>query len=296
MTIVAGFPGKGMQVSGENNPERAFVLLAADSEESGYVLKSSVRKIAAIEKTKWKCLIGGAGGGQFIDFAVQEIGQRLPDGLTLTELREGIEKIVTEIHQKRIRPLKESGHEFELLCALWVSGEGVQLVKVGRGCSLIECQPITIGYGEHLARYLIDTYYVWDRPLYHVMRLAVYLLSQVKKFVLSCGGASQIMWIDDAGLIGEMPLETVTEHERSNTAVMTVGPRGLLYLADPDGWGKNLSKVEGVIDDVGKMVKDNIRKHYPELVPPVQSDRVVKAIAALKTGNDGEVAPVAADK
>src|SRR4051812_10492822 len=66
MTIVAGFPGLN------------FVVLAADSEEGGGIAKSSVHKIALIDKTNCKCLIGGAGHGDFIALAVQQAEEQIP--------------------------------------------------------------------------------------------------------------------------------------------------------------------------------------------------------------------------
>src|SRR6266850_881059 len=135
MTIVAGFPGKGMvDKNGTFISDRAFVVLAADSEEGGAVLKSSVRKIATIDKGDCKCLIAGAGSGNFIDFATQEVERRLAAPFSLAKVRPLLETVVTEVHVNRIRrhfpPEQHNDLEFELLCAIWVKGEGVQLVRV----------------------------------------------------------------------------------------------------------------------------------------------------------------------
>lgn len=269
MTIVAGFPGKGVDVPG--GPEHGFVVLAADSEESGPVLKSSIRKIANIDKQGCKLLIAGAGGANFIDFAIQEIEHSLTGPFNLTDVRERIEKIVTEVHQDRIGQYPadlQVALEFELLCALWIAGEGVQLVKVGRGFSLILKSPETIGFGEHLARYLIATYHMSGLNLYHSTHFASYLLHEVKKYAMYCGGPSQVVWINDEGKTEELWPASIAQHELSATTVVDSGAKWLLHYVDPMGWGFNLSGVDHAIDQIGGFIKDGIRRSYPHLVTP----------------------------
>ena len=118
MTIIAGFPITG------------WVVLGADAEEGGLFAKSSVEKIAVINGEDYKCLIGGAGDADFIDFAVQEAEQDLKASnipITLEVLRLTLEKVVTEIYLSRIDPLpphqQEDAH-FDLLCALWTQESG----------------------------------------------------------------------------------------------------------------------------------------------------------------------------
>ena len=89
VTIIAGFPITG------------WVVLGADAEEGGLFAKSSVEKIAVINGEDYKCLIGGAGDADFIDFAVQEAEQDLKASnipITLEVLRLTLEKVVTEIY------------------------------------------------------------------------------------------------------------------------------------------------------------------------------------------------------
>ena len=91
MTIVAGFPG--------NVPGDRFVVLAADFDEAGGLTKSSVRKIAVIDKGGCKCIIGGAG---FIDLAVQHINAELQPPFSVSAVNELIEDVVTQIYADRI--------------------------------------------------------------------------------------------------------------------------------------------------------------------------------------------------
>jgi hypothetical protein len=124
MTIVAGFPGIG------------FVVLAADSEEGGGLAKSSVHKIALVDKGDSKCLIGGAGHGDFIDLAVQHADEQIPANADLKMIRLRLEKIVTDIYTQRIETYPEHQREqceFHLLCALWSKKDltkGPQLVAI----------------------------------------------------------------------------------------------------------------------------------------------------------------------
>jgi 20S proteasome alpha/beta subunit len=180
MTIVAGFPGNG------------FVVLAADSEEGGGLAKSSVHKIATIDKGNCKLLIGGAGHGDFIDLAVQHTDDQTPANADIKVARAKLEGIVTDIYAKRIDlyPSHERDElAFELLCAVWSKKDGQpQLVRVRRSACLRRKTPEAIGIGTYLARYLIATLGSTDMNLGQAMRLAIHIIAQAKKYVTSCGG------------------------------------------------------------------------------------------------------------
>jgi hypothetical protein len=176
MTIVAGFPTTG------------FVILGADSEENSGINKNAVRKIATIDLGTTKVLIGGAGPGRFIDLAVQQARRVITTTSTPDEIREHLEKIVTNIYCERIDrfPLRQQDRlDFDLLCASWVESAPsprVQMFVVSRGVSLILNAPETIGVGSYLADYLVATLYpdvvptISARSLGRLMERAAVLL------------------------------------------------------------------------------------------------------------------------
>src|SRR5436190_18213696 len=131
MTIIAGLLG----------PD--FVVLGSDSEEGRSVGKATVRKIAKVEKglpVECRCLIGGAGNGNFIDLAVQEFHRQLVSPFSIHSVGQLLEDVVTSIHADRIDKLpapQRSDAQFELLCGIWVAKEGIKLLKVGRGFHLV---------------------------------------------------------------------------------------------------------------------------------------------------------------
>lgn len=225
MTIVAGFPGMG------------FVVLAADSEEGGGIAKSSVHKIATVDKGDAKLLIGGAGHGDFIDLAVQHADESITKNDNLKSIRQKLETIVTEIYSKRIDHYPEherSDLEFGLLCALWSKKDTLpQLVRVRRSACLIRKAPEAIGIGTYLARYLIATLGDQVMDADQIVRLAAYVIGQAKKYVNGCGGATQVLAVGMSGEIHEMPESVISQHEMSTELVVEDVGKVIFYATDP---------------------------------------------------------------
>jgi hypothetical protein len=261
MTIIAGFPTKG------------FVVLGADGEEGDLQEKASTKKIAHLSGDGCACLVGGAGGGDFIELAVQEFRQLLPElgpSPSIDRLRTTLEEIVTDIYAERIDTLPADQQEyssFRLLCALWTASHPEpKLVMVGRMVSLYRDRPDVIGLGAYLARYLIATLPMDDEQMTarHWQRLCAYILQKAKVHVQGCGGLSQVMVLDSAGQVETLPQGLVEEDEHTTGLVMDK-VRWLFNWSDPVGWKGNLANLEGVIDRVAEMMKADIREHIAEL-------------------------------
>jgi 20S proteasome alpha/beta subunit len=240
MTIVAGFPGSN------------FVVLAADSEEGGGIAKSSVHKIAQIDKSTCKCLIGGAGNGDFIDLAVQHAEEQIPGAADIKTIRQRLENIVTDIYAKRIDAYPE--HErndlaFELLCAIWSKKDGTpRLLRVRRLASLIRRTPESIGIGTYLARYLIATLGSDQMTLPQAMRLAIHVIAQAKKHVAYCGGSTQAMALtSDGGVIDLLP-PFITQYETATSLIVEDVAKVLFYATDPIMTGMDGAKLKAAID------------------------------------------------
>jgi len=259
MTIVAGFCGKGL---GSGNTDTPYVVLGADSEEVGPAITSPVRKIEVITGEGYKILLAGAGNGDFIDLAIQQVRTDIQPAFTLESIREQIEDILTQIYKDRIDdypPHQQDDLGFSLLGAVWVQGETVQMIKVKRSLGLIATRPTTIGAGSDLANYLIANFHFDGMYSYPATRLMVYLLMQVKKYVPDCGGNSQVVAIDGNGNVTELWPSTIAQHELSISTIMDGGGKWLFYYADPMGFNYNLAAVDHAIDVAAGFIKSEIK-------------------------------------
>jgi 20S proteasome alpha/beta subunit len=259
MTIVAGFPGNG------------FVVLAADSDETGGLTKSSVRKIAVIDKADCKCIIGGAGNGDFIDLAVQQLNAELQPPFSVSAINELIEDIVTQIYADRIDTYpahEQDSLGFELLCAVWVKDDQLapQLIRVRRALHLVRTAPETIGIGSYLARYLIATLARPQMSLMNAYRLAVYLVAQVKKHAQDCGGSSQVIGITSDGTTVQLWPATITQHEYTASVVMERAMPFLLYTTDPHAI--DAERINKAVDFAAEQIKKELAVILPLLPAP----------------------------
>lgn len=240
MTAIAGFPGRGIP----NDSTLPYVVLGADSEElntgpSGNDFAASVRKIEIIVGDGYKLLLGGAGDGDFIDAAIQEIRTDLQGPYTLESIREQIEDIVTHVYSDRIDTYpahQQDDLNFSLLGAIWVEGiRDVHLIRARRALCLVRDKPVSIGLGRDLADYILSNLHFTTLNAYGATRLMVYLLAHLKKHVPDVGGNTQVVVMDGNGLITELFPSTISQHELSTATVME-GAKWLFHLVDPDGF------------------------------------------------------------
>jgi 20S proteasome alpha/beta subunit len=240
MTIVAGFPGTG------------FVVLAADSEEGGGLAKSSVHKIAVVDKGNCKCLIGGAGHGDFIDLAVQHVDEQLPVTADVKMARAKLEAVVTDIYAKRIDLYPEYQRDdlaFELLCAVWSKKDvQPQLVRVRRSACLRRKAPEAIGIGTYLARYLMATLGSPDMQLHQAVRLAIHIIAQAKKYVTSCGGSTQAMAIGADGHLIDLNQQLIAQYETATSLIVEDVAKVVFYATDPVLTGMDGEKMKTALE------------------------------------------------
>jgi 20S proteasome alpha/beta subunit len=263
MTIVVGLPCNG------------GVVLGADSEEGTGIDKTSVQKVANLGGENYRCLIAGAGDGDFIDLAVQRIRSRLSSGLSQADMHTAMQDVVTDIHENQIDRYPEGerlDRGFDLLAATWVKGETAKLVKVSRALSVIQDKPSTIGVGGYLARYILSTLAFPSPGIAAALRLAVYLLDQVKKHAAHCGGSSQVVYLADTGISEELAPLTLFQQEFNASSVMGMGAKWLFYLTDPwtFQWNQELAATTGV-DNAAARIKESLRFLYqpPPPSPPI---------------------------
>lgn len=274
MTAIAGFPGIGVP----GDLRLPFVILGADSEETdgdgASTFSSSVRKIEVIDGESFKCILGGAGNGEFIDLAIQQARTDIQDASSLDALREEIEDIVTEIYTERIDQYpahQQDDLAFTLLGAIWIPGStDVQLIRIKRAWSLVQTKPTSIGLGRDLAHYILSNFCLPELGAYSLTRLMVYLLSQLKRYVPDVGGNTQIVVLDGKGQITELVSATIAQHELS-TSTVSLGIKWLFNIADPMGFNYDMTQVDNVVDGVADVLKSELRKSIGGLAATQQS-------------------------
>ncbi len=292
MTLIAGFFAR----SGALKPhpdalsEPDAIILAADSEEGGSLIKTSVRKIARIEKPGCVCFVGGAGNGDFIDLAVEEAERELLGPFNHDGVKATLEKVVTAIYMERIDRYPANERDvlgFTLLCAIWVAGDGARLVKVDRHFSLTLKRPTAIGSGTYLARYLFDTLYSDNIAIVTGWRFAAYLVAQVKKHVPGCGGTTQAIYLLGDGRWEELYPNTIDLAETSTAVVMESGAKWLMVLADPwiNNWDEK--KVDEAINALAERVKRDMHEVMKKFKPPSTTPQVASAASSNEPASTG---------
>jgi len=282
MTIVAGFPS------------RRFVVLAADSQVTYFNDKAYQAKIVPIEWPSVRCLVGGAGGKEFVDSAVQKLRELPKPVTTLRRLRNTLTAIVSDIRQHELVNVSDHLREDlapSLLVAAWQKGGALELIKTEH-VALRQQKPETVGSGGDLARYLVATYYTALLPRDHVLRFAAYLLHEVKQYNPYCGGEGRIFWLDDKGRYGELSQEVIAQHELSTTTVIDAGARWLLHGVDPVDWDFNPAGIDRAIDNVTQVLKERFRLVYPNLPwPPLRPPRPGSAPSGPATAGPSPSTP-----
>jgi 20S proteasome alpha/beta subunit len=264
MTLIVGFP----------TPQG--VVLGADGEEGTALHKSAVRKIEAINGPGYKCAVAGAGDSNFIDLAVQEAREAIAElsPPNLTDIRTTSEHVVTEIYTERIDrlpPEQAANAQFELLCAAWAEKERhPQLIRVGRGYSLIRMRPDILGTGTYLASYLIDTLVPNRVEPHHITRrqaerLAVYIIAKAKAHVQGVGGATQVVVVTNEGTSELMPKAVIDEDEFAGDHVIE-SVRLLFNWMDILGVNGKIEEIDRVADDVVRLIKQGFHQRYDQLV------------------------------
>lgn len=263
MTLIVGFPTPGA------------VVLGADGEEGTALTKSAVRKIEPLQGPGYKCAIAGAGDANFIDLAVQEAKEAVADlsPPNLTDIRTTLEHVVTEIYAERIDrlpPLQAENAQFDLLCAVWAEKDNrAELIRVGRGHSLIRTRPDVLGTGSYLASYLIDTLLpLRTEPMRmhrrQAERMAVYIIAKAKAHVQGVGGATQIVVVTNDGKSELMPKAVIDEDEFAGDHVME-SVRLLFNWMDILGVNGNIEQIDRVADEVVKLIKQGFHSRYEQI-------------------------------
>jgi hypothetical protein len=206
VTIAAGFKASD-----------GFVL-CADTQESGSAFKRRVPKLeirpnpeTATGKEQCKIIVTGAGSSSFVDSLIEEIwkGAKRASESKLDEVTGRITAALIEHYRKiwSIYP-KQTNPQLlptaDLMFAVWTKeGSGLYLA---RG---FDVNPVlsygAVGCGDELAQYVCEPMILPQMNTRQVLFLAIYMLEQVKKNVLDCGGESHIAVLQNDGSVSVLP-------------------------------------------------------------------------------------------
>jgi hypothetical protein len=86
------------------------IVLGADREVSLYTLKVREPKAHVLKRVALQIGLVGAGSSDLIKLATQELDRKLVDRMTADEVREVIDDLATEIHQRHVLPNPGAEH------------------------------------------------------------------------------------------------------------------------------------------------------------------------------------------
>lgn len=195
------------------------VLLCADSEITyGAELKGPGSKIRAAHfKSSGgsKATFAYSGSVQHAKMAIQQCTQSLaknpPEKMGRADMTRVIAEQLEDFHQRHIfkHPLYQQigGPDFSLIVGLWSSGEGLGMYDtVDAAIAEVDVRESFScrGTGAILGTYLMD--HILAHPklkLNDAVTVAVYTLSEVKKWVPGCGRSSEILVVGKDGFISD---------------------------------------------------------------------------------------------
>lgn len=185
VTIAAGFPCKD------------GLILCADTQEviQGYV-KTETEKMTVIQGGDWNVAITGAGDGDLIEMAIQELHDVVDRIRPPQTLQGQIKDTLLELFRKCIQPYASYPFEDRPVAQLLIgiqSKGAVNLYK-WRGTLFRRFDtPECVGAGIALGKSLTAQFFQQQLPLKQAALIAIYILHQAKKWVDGCGGNSDIV-------------------------------------------------------------------------------------------------------
>jgi hypothetical protein len=180
------------------------IVLCADTEETLGDIKLWRGKIATVMYKDMRHIVAFAGAGwtDYIETAIQEVQDRLSNCSGMDEIRTHLKKGLLrffEGHLARWAGFPESEKPFvELLIGVSTKAGGADLFYYG-GTAFYSTSEKAIGSGVILANSLITEYRPSNASLDELCRLAVLVLSKVKRQVVGCGGDTHLVVLRRGG-------------------------------------------------------------------------------------------------
>ncbi len=231
------------------------IIIGADSEENrACLIKVSVPKIDVLTTPSATCIVAGAGDGDLSVLATEYIGDAIEKASNVSSIRAGITKAIKRIYAENIDNLPDSvplqeRPELRLLVAAWSESAHPILVKTARATTVLIKKHEAVGYGEHLANYVIATLYprggLASITMSNIRRLTVHVLHETKEYAPYCGGPSQIYELHNDGTVAKVSDVDLAAEELYNVATMAMSRWRLFYL---DRAPEKTTQVEAELD------------------------------------------------
>lgn len=212
MTLIAGLMCKDV------------IVFAADSEQSGFIRKSSVDKISATPHTaadilsgRARCplIVAGAGHGTLADYATQRIISEVGCLATLSEVERKIAEILREIFSINV-PLhpvaRPQDAAFELLIGVKPEDVSTPILFSTEGVTVVRRPKYFVCGSGALVDYILDQIYTSDMPQEDGISAALFMLQVAKQYVDGVSGESHITVLkSDGSILNKPPWETSEE-------------------------------------------------------------------------------------
>ncbi len=191
--------------------------MSADTQETVRETKNYTEKIEILDDLSYPLAVGGAGFDDMIKPITQEIIARGASSkpATKAELKKVIDESVKFVfeHDVPILAIKKQHRAPQFLIAAKPTNDDFCIFPVIGRRTYKEVRRAIIGYPNAYNYALLERLHTDDLPMQQAVMLAIYLVSQSKKFDEGVGGDSQIVvvrdngaWIDDAEYVKQFDI------------------------------------------------------------------------------------------
>jgi hypothetical protein len=180
------------------------IFMSADTEEDWGDYKNYVEKIAIVEDRSYPLAIGGAGIGDLIDAMLQEVTEKASTRkpATAVELQAMLRECIEIVYNLDLPWLavKKAERTPMFLVAAKPANEDFCLFRiVGKRLKSENKKRDSIGYGTPAIDALFRRLHRDSLPMHQGFMLAVYLMSQAKKYGEGVGGPTNIVAVMGSG-------------------------------------------------------------------------------------------------
>ncbi len=254
------------------------IVMAADSEQSGYFRKSNVPKLESCQAdglfaaalsggsvSGCSTIIGGAGNGELADYAAHKIVQHARDWTSMQEAESKIEEILNDIFGKRFPVYKpEDLSEMRLLIAVKAPDLEKPKLFSSYGSTLVERQKFVLGSGT-LVDFILDQTYDSAMTTEDGVAAALSLLQIAKKYVDGVGGDSKVAVLRHDASVSQKPGWEIRDEEFILGQHAQIANKLMLAMmrtrTDSDAvWQANLQKFMTEISDLRQEKKKSDEK------------------------------------
>jgi 20S proteasome alpha/beta subunit len=253
------------------------IVMAADTEQSGYFRKSNVPKLESYDATfsvmsslaggnvGCSVIIAGAGHGDMADYASRRIAKEAKAIQSMDEVELRLEAVLEDIFTKRFQIYKPDDLGiFRLLIAIRAPDSNTPKLFSSYGATLVERNKFVLGSGV-LVDYVLDQIYDSSMTTDDGVAASLGLLQIAKKYVEGVGGESKIAVMSKEGRIQQKPDWEVTEEETILAKHAKIANRLMLAMMrtrtdTEDQWKKHLATFAKEIEELREKKKESDQK------------------------------------